>query len=192
MIRFRWLGIRWQMSAGFFSALFLFLTWNAGGFALEMLLAAAVHEGGHLLAAVLLSVPIEEADFTIQGLHLKGKASSSRKDAAVLVSGPVLGLLWAALAWKLGWNRFSAASAVLSGYHLLPVRGLDGGSLTELLFARYWGEAVGEKASVLLSALFCAVGVIAVLVRSIQKGFSFGAGMLLVLMTYGFCSSAAG
>lgn len=95
-----------------------------------VLLAALFHELGHIVTALLLGVRLRVYRAGAVGVSLGYDTStvSLLTEAAVCLSGPVLGLSLFFICRRLGvFSHFAAANAALSFFNLLPVSGLDGG-----------------------------------------------------------------
>lgn len=106
-----------------------------GGDALALLLAALVHEAGHWLALLATHNGVSQlrlcgccAQIVPHYRRLPGLG----QELAILVAGPLAGML-AALLLRPFAPRFAAISLLLSVFNLLPVRGLDGGSMLRLI-----------------------------------------------------------
>ena len=116
----------------------LFLEKN--GFFLASLLAATVHECGHLLAARALRIPLRLLELDIVGARLwpGGPLPSYRAEAILAAAGPFFSLLLAlpllpfstpfALALR-------TATLSLALFNLLPIDGFDGGRILHALLA---------------------------------------------------------
>ncbi len=102
-----------------------------------VLLPAAAHEAGHLLALWLLGLPVRSFRVDLQGLCIEyGGAAGAVGHALVAAAGPLAGLLYAfatsRAAAKLGsdWLYLtSGVSILLSLFNLLPALPLDGGHI---------------------------------------------------------------
>ncbi len=108
-----------------------------GGDALWLLLAALVHEAGHWLA--LLATNNGVLQLRLRGCcaqiipHYR-RLPGLRQELMILAAGPIAGIVFALLL-KPFIPRFAAISLLLSVFNLLPVRGLDGGSMLRLIYA---------------------------------------------------------
>lgn len=93
----------------------------------SLLLAAAVHEGGHLTAALLLGWSFPKVSFKTLGLRLYfSGAFTTFSEVTVCLAGSLAGLLFA-LSPFAGEN-FRLYSFGYSAVSLLPISCLDGGS----------------------------------------------------------------
>lgn len=110
--------------------------------ALAGILAALIHESGHLLMMILCRIPpasVEIRPFGVLILEQSGRKRTNRQEAWIALSGPLangaaallLVLLQSGSRWS---SAFPAANLALGLFNLLPVESLDGGrALTALL-----------------------------------------------------------
>ena len=92
------------------------------------LLAAAVHEFGHLTVLWLSGGTVQQLCLTGCGAVLRCSLPSSPfSRAAICLAGPAASFALTALANPLGAYRLAGASALLGLFNLLPVPPLDGG-----------------------------------------------------------------
>ena len=125
------------------------------------LLAALLHECGHLLAARWLGIPIRglRADSLGVRLEVGGSLLSYGEEWLLCAAGPLASLLCAAAVaplWRI-WEApriFSAASLVLGLLNLLPISDFDGGRMLRVLFAYTFGPSVARRVLAVTSA-FC-------------------------------------
>ena len=103
--------------------------------AVTVLVAALLHELGHIAAAWGWGVPLRGMRLDLFGARMElGGRIPYRAELAVAAGGPLVSLLAASLAFPLGRVRggaylFAAVSLGLGMLNLLPVRGLDGGRM---------------------------------------------------------------
>lgn len=122
--------------------------------------AAVLHECGHLLAAWRLHIPLHQLrlDFLGARIEVQGRMLSYGEEWLLSAAGPLTSLLSAAAAavfWRYEAARiFSCASIVLGLLNLLPIRTFDGGRMLECLLNRYLGTAVALPVMRLISFLF--------------------------------------
>ena len=125
-----------RITPGFlFLAAFLFYQ-STSSFLVTFLLAAALHEGGHLLAARWRGVPVRALSMTAFGCVLDFVDEALVRDRDLLwiaAAGPLCNLLFALLCvtpWVGRWRGaalFGAEHLLLALFNLLPVAPLDGG-----------------------------------------------------------------
>lgn len=121
----------------------------------------AVHEAGHIIAAVLSGRRIISADISGFGIRMQtrqNRLSSVSEELFVLLSGPGANLLLYLLMNTLSCGgSFPILNLAAAVYNLLPYRQLDGGALIDVLTAGTPCEAAAVKvlsaAKLLLSGL---------------------------------------
>lgn len=149
-----------RITPGFlFLAAFLFYQ-STSSFLVTFLLAAALHEGGHLLAARWRGVPVRALSMTAFGCVLDFVDEALVRDRDLLwiaAAGPLCNLLFALLCvtpW-VGWWRgaalFGAEHLLLALFNLLPVFPLDGAVLCAGLLKPNVGERRAEQVVLALS-----------------------------------------
>lgn len=134
----------------------LFLWIDSSVYALLVLLAAALHEGGHLRAMRLCGVAVEQVNLRAFGIEIVAdglRHLSYRDEAAVAFSGPLANLLAALLTAGIvlmtgpfeGALFFLVANLALAALNLMPVPGLDGGRMLSALLLQRLELAAGER-----------------------------------------------
>lgn len=148
-----------------------FAAWNGLRDSLPFLLAALLHEGGHLLACRLLGVPIRFFRPTVAGavIGYDPSAVSYTREAMIAAAGPLSNLAGFLLCFPGQCSRgralFGIACLSLSLFNLLPVQKLDGGViLSDLLIFRLGpihGSQICEKVSLVCTVFLwmCAAAV---------------------------------
>ena len=126
---------RFRVSAG--AILLLSALYFLGGFISlsALLLAAAAHELGHMIAVKLLGGGIKSLRFEASGMCMSlCGINSAGSEAAALLAGPAVGLIFALICSYFGSktaNRLLLECAgygiLLTAYNLLPALPLDGG-----------------------------------------------------------------
>ena len=157
-----------RITPGFlFLAAFLFYQ-STSSFLVTFLLAATLHEGGHLLAARWRGVPVRALSMTAFGCILDFVDEALVRDRDLLwiaAAGPLCNLLFALLCvtpWVGRWRGaalFGAEHLLLALFNLLPVFPLDGAVLCAGLLKPNVGERRAEQVVLALSGgLGLAVG----------------------------------
>ena len=122
------------------------------------LVAAAVHECGHLLAAYALGIRLRLLELDIPGarLHLSGPLPSYAAERWLAVAGPVASFLLAFLVYPLHGAFFTAlfsTTLALGLFNLLPVGDFDGGRVFAATVTPLLGEKAGGHACLTASYL---------------------------------------
>ena len=149
-----------RITPGFlFLAAFLFYQ-STSSFLVTFLLAAALHEGGHLLAARWRGVPVRALSMTAFGCVLDFVDEALVRDRDLLwiaAAGPLCNLLFTLLCvtpWVGRWRGaalFGAEHLLLALFNLLPVFPLDGAVLCAGLLKPNVGERRAEQVVLALS-----------------------------------------
>ena len=156
----------------------------------SVLLAAALHECGHLAMLRLFHVPVEGLRLTALGAELYAKGArrlSYARELLVTLAGPAANLLCALASALLArftqqelFYIFAGANAVLCAYNLLPVLPLDGGRVLYLVTAFFFGPMVGDAAAAVVGTA-CALSL---LVLGIYLSVVSGSGMFFLFAAF--------
>ncbi len=127
-IEFILFDARIQLGFGFFLIPALVLCYESGGYFLPIMLAYAVHELGHIIAARICGMQITEIRFGALGIQMKGnmQALPRLRRAAISLSGPLTNFLFFLLLLPFG-PVWYGAEILLFIFHILPAVPLDGG-----------------------------------------------------------------
>ena len=149
MLEFRAFGIRWRFSLLFPAMLTTLLLWQPDGLAIPCVLASLLHEGGHLLAMVLVGV--RPRDFSLGAfgaqMHVDNGEIGYRQGVLISLSGPLINLFCAMVLQLCQRPIPTLINALLAGVNLLPAKGLDGG---ELLHSCLCWMGLGYRASAIV------------------------------------------
>lgn len=131
---------------------------------LPSLLAAALHECGHLAAATALGIELRSLDIGPLGatLRIRGSLISYRREWLLCAAGPAVNIICAVLSYlhicgsgttegAAVW--FCAVSAMLAVLNLLPVDGFDGGRMLACVAGAVAGPLAASRAVAVCSFL---------------------------------------
>ena len=118
--------------------LLFMLIYDRSGLAAMSLLAAALHELGHLIAARAMKIPIGAMRFDLLGarIDVKGRILSYGEEWLLCMAGPLSSFVFS-LIGSFFWSNsllavtFSCASLLLGLLNLLPIQTFDGGRMLE-------------------------------------------------------------
>jgi Zn-dependent protease len=88
------------------------------------LIAAALHEGGHLVAAVLVGVKVKSIGFRWKGLYTVRESGPPMKNLLISLAGPCTNLALVGF-WPLS-HLFGLANLCFAFVNILPIEGSDG------------------------------------------------------------------
>ena len=119
--------------------------------------AAALHEGGHLLALAGLRGQLQHVTLSFGDVQIRTAPLPPGAEALCVLAGPAANLLCAGLFLRI-LPEFAGVSLALGAFNLLPIYPLDGGRLLRLALrstraARQWELFVGLLCCAALLAL---------------------------------------
>ena len=132
------------------------------------LLACAIHELGHVAAALVFGGRVERLSLTAVGAELSFSYRaplSYGRDSLVALAGPASNLLLGGLFFILGRQLPAVLSLSIGAFNLLPILPLDGGRILYGLLAEKldpdWADRLLTVAAGCLVGLLAGAGVIA-------------------------------
>ena len=135
----------------------------------SVLLAAALHECGHLLALRAYRVPVEGLRLSALGAELYARGArrlSYGRELIVTLAGCGMnifcGVLTALLALRLSWVEgfvLAGAHILLAAFNLLPIPPLDGARALYLIAAFFLGPLAGERIAA-VTGLVCSLALV--------------------------------
>lgn len=138
------MGIKFGVTVGFFGIICLMLYIDKSGLMLPTLLATLTHEFGHLLALLLLKHKPQKVILKVGAVLIVGNFNLTPLGELFLnLAGPFINLILFLTFWYAchPYNipfitNFALINLVLGIFNLLPVTGLDGGSILYLLLSK--------------------------------------------------------
>ena len=114
-----------RTEAGFWIVLGLMVLLFPVRFLLGILLAALMHEAGHILALRLTGGRLLSIHLHALGARIQAEPMEPGKGAICALAGPAAGAL-TVLAWR-WFPELAVAGLLQTGFNLLPIYPLDGG-----------------------------------------------------------------
>lgn len=153
--------VQWRVSAGFWLVLGVLYYLDEGTGLLPWgLLACAVHEMGHLLAAKWYGGELEAVCLTAVGAEMVlsyPRTLSYGEDTVVALAGPVANALLSAGAWWADFPILAALSVGVGAFNLLPIFPLDGARVLYNYLCPVLGPQGAERWGVAVSAALVGV-----------------------------------
>lgn len=191
-MNFKIMGVSIKVSFLLVAMLTLFSLYDRTGIAYCSILSAAMHECGHLVAALFLRLKVRELCFMPFGIGLRLKQDLSLvktgKKLALLFAGSLVNFITfgAITLVNKGTTLFALTSLVTGVFNLLPVSSLDGGRiLNELLslsFTENTAQNIADAISLFASFALFVLGAVAVAVTGYNISLAITAIYLAVLV----------
>lgn len=168
MIRLKIFGIDFGISVGFAGMLCLMLYIDRAGLMLPTLEATLVHELGHIIALCAFKCKPKRIDLKVGAVAVISIAQTSFIGEIIVdLSGSAVNFLFSAFfgatymlfGSALLFNR-TLVMLVIGCFNLLPIIGLDGGSIVVCLLGKRLKEKSVRRISFCLS-IFCVMGILA-------------------------------
>ena len=99
-----------------------------------ILLAATIHEAGHILAVRLCGGRLNRIRLHIGGAELIAAPLSPGRELLCILAGPAAGAL-TVLAWRI-FPELAVAGLLQTAFNLLPLPNLDGGSALRNIYCK--------------------------------------------------------
>lgn len=120
----------------------------------KLILAAILHEVGHLMILLILRKKVFDIEFGCMGAKIKTESLSYAEEILCAVSGPLINLLLYAI--FLGKDAsFAACNLILALYNSLPVYPLDGGRVFKSVLCFFLSDLTAERISRIFNIIIC-------------------------------------
>lgn len=162
-----------------FSALVTFLLYvDRTGLMGYALLAVVLHETGHLAVMHFAKAKPSGLELSLRGVLIVSPAVPGVwQRLLIAVGGSAANLLFGGLFLAFGWSTAGAVQLIVALYNLLPIQGLDGGSILSGFLCLF---GLGEKRWILSLCSFITAGVVFVL--GVQLLLLNGSNISLLLL----------
>lgn len=157
---------------------------------LQNLLAAALHEAGHITVMMVFGEKPREIRFTPFGMRIERKEMNNmnfKKEALIAAAGPITNFLSAAICiilnryFSLNLTVFTAVNIALGVLNLTPCEPLDGYRVTRYILMQKTSEEKTEKILKISSLVFLFPIASAGFYVLLKSGFNFS---LLLVAVY--------
>ena len=140
MLRFQLCGIPCRVSLLFPALITTLLLCQDDTLTVACLFASLIHEGGHLLAMILLHMPLQECVLGPFGLRIRlaDRLTAYGKSIWIALSGPLANVVAALVLWQSACVESALVHMCLAALNVLPVVALDGGEILYCI-SRVWG-----------------------------------------------------
>lgn len=146
-MRFNLLGVKIRVSFLFTAVIAFMLITDRTGLAFPTLIAAFLHESGHLLAMWAMDCRPREIHLIPAAIKIiRGYPNKKYGELAIALCGPAANFacyltlrLWYFGCGGAALLHFAIINLLLGGFNMLPVTGLDGGTVLRLLLENRFG-----------------------------------------------------
>lgn len=150
-MRFKLLGTEFYISFLFAAVITAMIAFDRTGYILPLLFAVLMHEGGHLAAMWILDCAPKRVRLVPASVEITAKMTASHKnEIAVALCGPLVNIILFItfglnyLVYKRSLSLICCLiNLLIAAFNLLPVRGLDGGTVLFTLISRKNPEKAG-------------------------------------------------
>ena len=168
----------------------IMLVFQPAGILFPSLAGAALHESGHMLAAILLGIPLRSLDIGIFGASLKVRGSliSYPKEFLLCAAGPAANFVSAFAVAVFSEQRgyysecgewFISVSVMLGLLNLIPAEGFDGGRMLSVLLTSLFGP----RASARVISVSTFISIVALWMLSVYLLLRYGTSLSLFVFT---------
>ena len=146
MLEWRWGGVRYRISLLFPALITALLLCQLNGLTVSCLLASIIHEGGHLLAMLIIGAPPRECTLGAFGMRicLGNTLMDYKRNLLVSLAGPCANGIAAVVLWVMHCATAASVHVALALLNLLPAKALDGGEIVRCMFALLGWETKTE------------------------------------------------
>ncbi len=168
----------------------IMLVFQPAGVVFPSLAGAVIHESGHMLAAMILGIPLRSLDVGLYGASLKVRGSliSYPKEFLLCAAGPGANFISALIVMAFSEHRgyysecgewFIAVSVMLGLLNLMPAEGFDGGRMLSVALTSFFGPRVSAR----ILSLSTFISIVALWMFSVYLLLRYGTSLSLFVFT---------
>ncbi len=144
-MRFRIFGTEIYLSVLFMGVITLMLAFDKSGLILPTLFAVFIHETGHLFMMWVKGLSPKRIKLIPASIQITNSFSKGyTNDIVIALAGPVVNLLFFGVLYynyvcyrNIGTLYFALLNLIIGLYNLLPIKGLDGGTVLYSIMCRF-------------------------------------------------------
>lgn len=161
MIDFTIFGIKFKVSVGFLGLICLMLYIDKSGLILPVIFAVILHEAGHLFALLLLKCKPERVELKVGAVGIFGDFLLKPKGEFIMfLSGSLVNIFCFSVLYIIyvflknpQILNYSLVMLVVGVMNLLPVIGLDGGSLMKIFLSSFLKISTASNITLVFSVV---------------------------------------
>lgn len=156
---FKAFGINFKISYIFTLSLAIFIAADKTGNIIPLLIATLAHELGHLVCMSLLKAKPSEINLTLGTIRIVNNTFTTNNETLlILLAGPLANLaLFLVFINLKGLELFAIINLVIFLFNLLPIEGLDGGSILRLSLRIKHTEKFADRVLFAITMVFSAI-----------------------------------
>lgn len=156
------LGIKFEISYIFASLIVLYIAFDRTGMFSYLLVSIIIHELSHLLFVYIFKSKIYSVRLIIGAISIEYSDFCDKyKRIITLLMGPISNLIIAAMSYYTMHEKMFAVNLVIAIYNMLPIKGLDGGSILLEVLVKFIDEQKANLALTIITMIIAIFGLIA-------------------------------
>lgn len=193
-MKFKFLGTKIYISFFFMAAITLMLATDRTGYMLPTLFAIIVHEAAHLFVMWVLECAPLSVRLIPASVQINQRFSfSAKNDVLIAAAGPAANLILSACLYfnYAAFGDFtvlcySLLNLIIGCFNLLPVKGLDGGTLLFTLLCKLKGQDKAALYMRIVTLILAAAVIIIAVTLTLRRKFNISiyiVGIYLFIMS---------
>lgn len=129
--------IKFEVSYLFVSMVIIYIALDRTGYIIPLIISVIAHETAHILCLMLFRCRLLKVSFLIGTLSVQyDNLPSDKAKMLSLFCGPFINLIISLISYMIGNYTWFAINFLTFFYNLLPVSGLDGGEMLEIILEK--------------------------------------------------------
>lgn len=183
-MNFKAFGINFKISFVFTVFLAVFIATDKTGNIIPFLLATFFHELGHLICMHLLKAIPSEIILELGTIRIVEENITTKNETLlILLSGPLINLILFLIFINFNSLKlFAIINLSLFLFNLLPIEGLDGGSILKLAISLKYKEKTAEKVLFIITLIFSVTLIFAFTFLLMNKRVNYSIPILILYL----------